>query len=244
MWFIIRFSFILTIFFFAGLTYKPLHAEFTRGNRSVTESISTDSGEITLTNLNPWVNRWFIVSWKKLEVTRNFHIESPTSRLRLSLTEDGLKIADQNNDHTEVCPIWEGTYNLWNFSSKQKALGPFRPICNGLWFVRMNVKNNAKMSVTEKATGLLRKYSWGESLIASVKPYMVKMKAEKAAKESVAADGTSSSSDDSSMKLFFFHLLKKLPTLASALPSPSFWIPPARALANADADALIGSSAR
>ena len=128
------------------------------------------SAEITLIDLNPAVNSWFLlkVDWGDRRGGDVYHLENPAPQSRnLILSPElpgGLVIAGAGADFP--CPLWSQSPPA---IAEARASGrPYAPLCEGRLYLRNPVKGHR--STEEFAVGLLREHVWqGESLINFVK---------------------------------------------------------------------------
>lgn len=180
---------------FSLLSYRPIAAEYAERNIPVVEKIEAPGGKIKLTNLNPWTNRWFILELvgKKL----SFHLENTYDQNKLSLAVTGIAIRPPQAKEPFLCELW-GQEEMLFFSAKlKKFTNPYFPLCHGLLYVRLKRNSDTQFTTTEKVTSFLRKHtSWGESLISSIKPHIVRFSAEADGNGMIAHHKEHSDADD------------------------------------------------
>ncbi len=139
---------------------------------SVTGDQGADgAGEATLTNLNPQINVWFLLTIRSTRSGKSqaYHLENPWPRTqRLSIDADhprGLRIL--SDDHEIACDLWgrEGTTAL---QRAQRSELPYAPLCKD----RVYLRNAVPGSYThlERVTNFLRDHVWGgERIVGFVK---------------------------------------------------------------------------
>ncbi|MFK7872458.1 MAG: hypothetical protein AB8C84_04705 [Oligoflexales bacterium] len=138
---------------------------------------------IAWANINPKVNIWHIIKitdkTQKPFYARYFHFENPNPTTVLTLVKDGLNLTKVSGQKKH-CALWsqQSMHNItkMNFS---KNPNPFISLCNGWIYLRLYRSSKTPLSLTEWGTDILRSTSFGESIISTVKPTLVDMKAEK-----------------------------------------------------------------
>ena len=140
---------------------------------SSTAAILTEGHHVhaTLTNLNPAINRWYLLS---VDTGQNaarcdYHLENATPQLgTLSLTTSvptGLAI--RVGDAGEPCPIWDSSTGSPLESARRTRL-PEAPLCRGSIYLRNLV--SGRRSAVEQWSDYLRDHVWGgEQMIAYAK---------------------------------------------------------------------------
>ncbi len=150
--------------------------------------VASTGDEITLTNINPMVGAWYVLSRKTAGRQTDLHLEvaalagDPMKRPKLSLYADGLEITFEHGA-TRRYPLWSG--QIMDASTEPAAYGgpqdilspayhfdaPLSAICDGLVYVRSQKGGSATR--VEIATDLLRETRLGEWLVATAKPYLI-----------------------------------------------------------------------
>ena len=127
-----------------------------------------DQGEVVLTQLNPAVNAWLLLTVPAPDGrgTINHHLENadPASqRVSLDASAPGhLRIASAAGDTT--CALWPGPALVL----AARARLAYAPLCGGRLMLRNRVSGNR--STLEAMTGFLRDHVWGgERIIGFVK---------------------------------------------------------------------------
>ena len=146
--------------------------------KSMTQYVQTKRLEISLTSLNKYINKWFILSINGKR-NLNLHIQNRYPKTPLTLTKNGIGFFTEDREYTPYhCNLWDRR----SFKKLRKQIRNFAetylPICEGRLYVRVNRPANTQLSFTESATKLLRKTEIGESFINTFKPYIVSMMAE------------------------------------------------------------------
>lgn len=165
---------------------------------------------IKLANLNPHINRWFILqiknNWqysppqsgekssttidpssKPPPIARDgistFHLESRFHYSEVKLEDWGLRIINPKYPESEKkCKLWTNEFDIRNIDF-DKHLSPYYTICEGSFYIRLTKPSNTKLSLTEWGTELLRNTNFGEDLINSIKPFIVQFSAEEVKKD-------------------------------------------------------------
>jgi hypothetical protein len=131
------------------------------------------AGSATLTNLNPQVNAWFLLTldWGAARPTEVYHLENarPARALALQAAPRGV-VQVGFGDQSPPC-----TLPLVGAEGRPGALGsarasglPYAPICDGRLYVRNQTVGRA--SSLEKVTDFLRDHVWaGEQVVTLVK---------------------------------------------------------------------------
>ncbi|MDD9950561.1 MAG: hypothetical protein OXT67_03255 [Zetaproteobacteria bacterium] len=130
-----------------------------------------------LYQLNPFINRWFILEVNSPTHTQRFHLENPTMSKSVQLHKAGLLISKRFGiSHT--CVLWDKKGPNFISSKLKQHANPYYSICGNELFMRLHRSSETKLSMTEWSTSLLRKTSFGESIINIVKPIAVQLSAE------------------------------------------------------------------
>jgi hypothetical protein len=131
------------------------------------------AGSATLTNLNPQVNAWFLLTldWGAARPKEFYHLENarPARAIALQAAPQGVVQVDFG-DRSPPC-----TLPLAGAEGRPGALGqarssglPYAPICDGRLYVRNQTVGRA--SSLEKVTDFLRDHVWaGEQVVTLVK---------------------------------------------------------------------------
>lgn len=129
--------------------------------------------ELTLINLNPHANQWYILqrnrTWEsKLD---EYHLENPYPEYqRLILdqhSKEKLVLIRNNNNETISCGPWQFSGD-GQLEAARKARQPFAPLCGGKLYLRNPIKGHR--TTIESVTELLRdKLPGGETLVGFVK---------------------------------------------------------------------------
>lgn len=129
------------------------------------------TAELTLINLNPKVNQWYI-----LQLNRNgdgeldeYHLENPYPKFqRLILDQHSPeKLVLTRNDETIPCTPWRFFGNS-ALEAAQKSRQQFAPLCGGKLYLRNPTKGHR--TTIESATDFLRdRIPGGETVVSFVK---------------------------------------------------------------------------
>jgi hypothetical protein len=123
-----------------------------------------------LTNLNPHVNAWFLLTLDVGATRLTYHLENARRDQALSLTAGPRRsLLVSFGDRSSPCtlPVADGTGSASLESARKSGL-PFAPLCGGRLYLRNPTVGRA--STLEKVTGFLRDYVWGgEQIVAFVK---------------------------------------------------------------------------
>jgi hypothetical protein len=129
------------------------------------------AGEATLTNLNPQINAWFLltIQWTRSGKSEIYHLENPWPKAqRLSIDADyprGIRILSDGGEI--ACDLWggQGTTVL---QQAQRSELPYAPLCED----RLCLRNAVPGTYThlERVTNFLRDHVWGgERIVGFVK---------------------------------------------------------------------------
>ena len=161
-----------------------------------TSSIEIKDGQgkdsLTLINLNPNINAWFLLQnkWGKGETTA-YHIENVdplTQRLQLDKSNPkGLLLA--KGEERSQCDLW-GIDSRDSLEGRRKLRIPYAALCNSKLYLRNPTKGH--QTPIEAATDFLRKtVPGGEGIVSFVRDtffaYLYEEKAEKSAESKPAA---------------------------------------------------------
>ena len=155
-------------------TEQRAHVDFSK-----VRTISTGKYTISLSNLNSYINKWFILSITGEGVQRNLHLENRLRNNLIDLTPKGLRItSSQNLSQTRECSLWSKDKNHLAHLDWDKHEHSFYNLCDGLIYVRLTKPSNTRLSMTEVTTSWLRKTAIGEEIINFFKPVLVELDAE------------------------------------------------------------------
>ncbi len=140
-----------------------------------TETLTNQYGwRIRLTNLNPAVNRWFLLEVNEPRGrSRLYHLENPDPKrqnLVLDENQDALALDQQGSDAV-TCRLWgDGYQELKNGLGSSR---PFAPLCQNRLYLRNAAKGH--LSGRELAVEFVRDSVWaGESMISLLKKTVYK----------------------------------------------------------------------
>ena len=131
------------------------------------------AGSATLTNLNPNVNAWFVLTldWGAAAPSESFHLENaqPDRSLSLAAAARGTLLLTFG-DRSAACAVSLGGAGPRSATlevARASAL-PYAPVCDGRLYVRN--RTTARASAIEKVTDFLRDHVWGgEQIVTAVK---------------------------------------------------------------------------
>lgn len=132
---------------------------------------NTTRGRLTLINLNPQVNRWYILQLSRngRDISDEYHLENPyPESQRLNLDEGSSDILHLSH-HGEViqCPAWQ-LFGDSRLTAARQSRQIYAPLCNGKLYLR-NPTRGYRTAI-ETVTEMLRdKLPGGESIIGFVK---------------------------------------------------------------------------
>ena len=147
---------------------------------SQSKTITNGDLVISLTNLNTYINKWFLLSIKGKNFEKSLHLENRVRNNIIDLTQDGLRISSLKNlSQVRECSLWSSKQgvDLLKVDFKKHAHS-FYNLCDGLIYVRLTKPSNTKLSMTEVTTSWLRKTAIGEGIINFFKPVLVELDAE------------------------------------------------------------------
>jgi len=156
----------------ARMTIVDLQA-FRSETRVPVQRADNVAGDATLTNLNPQVNAWFLLTldWGPTRPKEFYHLENARPALALALhTSPRGFVEVEFGDRSPPCML-----PLAGAEGRAGALGlarasglPYAPICDGRLYVRNQTVGRA--SSLEKVTDFLRDRVWGgEKIVTLVK---------------------------------------------------------------------------
>ena len=126
------------------------------------------AGVATLTNLNPYVNAWYVLtlSWTGGAEGRSYHLEAPRRRA-LSLRAADPRILRIVAADGGSCDVALAGSRSALEDAAASAL-PYAPLCGGWLYLRNPVKGRS--TTLERVTDFLRDHVWGgEQVIGFVK---------------------------------------------------------------------------
>ena len=159
-----------TLFYNSNLVANDL---FNKKKQIDQTYVVTPYGKVQLTNLNPAINQWLLLSLEALkQPSSTIHIENPNPNLAITLQANGLTFSNTSTGLTKDCILWDENVNVWStdFNAIPRT---FLPICEGLAFIRLSKPSNTQATFTEAATSILRKFELGDYFIDLVKPHIV-----------------------------------------------------------------------
>lgn len=128
-------------------------------------------GEATLTNLNPYINSWFLLTirWPQSGKSESYHLENPSPRTQfLSIDAEhlnGIRIADGGREIE--CDLWNGG-STTTLQQAQRSDLPYAPLCEDRLYLRNEVSGT--YTHLERVTNFLRDHVWGgEQIVGFVK---------------------------------------------------------------------------
>ena len=123
-------------------------------------------GEATLTNLNPDINAWFLLTlaWGGTDGS-TYHLENPApDTRRVDLTPDGLLLSDGKG--SERCGLWSG--RPMALEEAQRSGLPYAPLCDARLYLRNKVAG--RRTELERVSEFLRDHVWrGEEMVGFVR---------------------------------------------------------------------------
>ena len=125
-------------------------------------------GSVTLTDLNPAVNTWFVLTlqWQDGRGADSYHLENVDplhQRIALDSASPG-QLAITADAHTHRCALWPGDALV----QAQRTKLPYAPLCIGRLYLRNALPGNR--STLEATTEFLRDHVWrGEQIIGFVR---------------------------------------------------------------------------
>jgi hypothetical protein len=145
--------------------------QFRRSQTIAAEGPGGRRGNATLTELNPYINAWLLLTldWESAG-RRGFHLENPDpSGQRLSLLEaqpGSLVISDDGE--TVACDLWSGNPSALDRASASSL--PYAPLCEGRLYLRNPVAG--RRTDLERVAEFLRDHVWGgERIVGFVRQH-------------------------------------------------------------------------
>ncbi|NRA45149.1 MAG: hypothetical protein HRU09_09365 [Oligoflexales bacterium] len=143
-------------------------------------SIAVHDYRINLINLNPYINRWFVLEFVGKKRYR-IHLDNRDANNHVFLSQTGIVLQKIDNPTmTTNCPLWKTKKEHLLTIRFNEFKNPYFPVCNGLVYLRLKRSSKTKLSLTEWTTEMLRTTDFGEDIINSVKPMLVSLNAESA----------------------------------------------------------------
>ncbi len=151
-------------------------------------------GLVTLINLNPNINAWFLLQgkWSKGLTTEAYHIENAdplTQRLQLDQSNPKGFLLTKEEKRSQ-CDLW-GIDSHESLDGRRRLRIPYAPLCNSRLYLRNPTKGH--QTPIEAATDFLRKtVPGGEGVVTFVRDrffaYLYEEKAKKSAESNPAAN--------------------------------------------------------
>ncbi len=120
------------------------------------------SGMATLTNLNPYVNSWYLlaIDWPAAAGgPATYHLQNPYPRLQtLRLRAADVHTVTVTNDQGLLCTMWANDGRGELAAASSSGL-PYAPLCSGALYLR-NPTTGHQTSL-ERITDFLRDHVWG-----------------------------------------------------------------------------------
>lgn len=182
-------AFWLTFFSFANSADSKSWVSNTKSfeeNLPKVNSIAVNDYRVNLINLNPYINRWFILEFVGNKRYR-IHLDNRDPKNHVSLSQTGIILQKTETQATTVnCTLWKSKKDHLLSLPFNGFKNPYYPVCNGLIYLRLKRSSKTKLSLTEWTTEILRTTHFGEDIINSVKPMIVSLDAESAKQKLVA----------------------------------------------------------
>jgi len=119
------------------------------------------AGLATLTNLNPHVGSWYLLSirWENpKEATASYHLENPAPQEGLRLRSDDAHALTVTHAGGFSCTLWTSERAGPLADASSSAL-PYAPLCSGALYLRNPVQGHR--TSLERVTDFLRDHVWG-----------------------------------------------------------------------------------
>ncbi len=120
------------------------------------------SGIATITNLNPYVNAWYLLSieWPSAAGgSATYHLQNPYPRLQmLRLRAADAHTVTVTNDQGLLCTLWTND-GRGELAAASSAGLPYAPLCSGALYLRNPVAGHH--TSLERITDFLRDHVWG-----------------------------------------------------------------------------------
>jgi hypothetical protein len=146
------------------LELQPFRSE----TRTAVRGADGTAGSVTLTNLNPYVNSWYLlaIEWPAAGGGSTiYHLQNPYPLLQVLR----LRAADPHsvtvaNDAGMVCTLWTGDGRGALAAASASGL-PYAPLCSGGLYLRNPVAGHH--TSLERITDFLRDHVWGGERVVS-----------------------------------------------------------------------------
>jgi hypothetical protein len=128
-------------------------------------------GTATLSNLNPRINRWYVLAleWQGTDGTTYFHLENPAPLHQTLLLDRGTRrgLLVRTDLDEFACELWP-TRSAAPLEQAQRSGLSYAPLCDGRLFLRNH--STGYRTTRELVTEFLRDRVWGgEKIIGIVK---------------------------------------------------------------------------
>ena len=140
-----------------------------RRSQSIAAAPGGQAGRVTLIELNPYVNAWFLLTldWGNPESRTSYHLENSapdTQSVGLRDGQSGLVITDRGG--TTKCDLWSGNPSALERATRSSL--PYAPLCGGRLYLRNPVAG--LRTDLERVTEFLRDHVWrGEEIVRFVR---------------------------------------------------------------------------
>ena len=145
--------------------------QFRHTSRSPIKTENGQNGSAQLINLNPEINRWFVLSidWGAGRGAQRYHLENARpddQRIMLDAAyPSGLTIASSGEE--EHCALWSSP-SAGSLAAAHASGQPYAPLCDGRVLLLNAIKGH--QTKKEMVTDLLRNHFWkGEEVVTYVK---------------------------------------------------------------------------
>ena len=153
---------------------RPLQVDY-----SQSKTIKMGKFSVTLTNLNSYINKWFLLAIQGKDYEYNLHLENRINSNKIELTHKGLKFTSKKNlAQFSECSLWSKKGTFFAKLDFENHTHTFYQLCDGLVYIRLVKPSNTLLSLTEVTTSFLRKTAIGEGIINFFKPTLVGLEAE------------------------------------------------------------------
>ncbi|MCP4344070.1 MAG: hypothetical protein GY795_00915, partial [Desulfobacterales bacterium] len=117
-------------------------------------------GKATLTNLNPFVNTWYLLTlkWNKVSRPDIFHLENPFPTDNTFILDPDFPsgtVIETKDKHQYQCDLW-ASYPKGELDNARKNAIPFAALCDNRLYLRNKTKG--RKTTLESATDFLRRY--------------------------------------------------------------------------------------
>jgi hypothetical protein len=142
-----------------------------RQSASVEFQMAGNWGQVTLVNLNPQINAWFLLTlwWPGAPGATSYHLENPSPKTQtLALSEAypyGIRIAAAGRETD--CELWPAGRTMELQQARHSDL-PYAPLCADRLYLRNPVSGT--YTHLERVTNFLRDHVWGgEQIVGFVR---------------------------------------------------------------------------